>query len=123
MIKKELITKFLNKYKTKISSITFFINSIYQQNIFLYKIILQAGAPSWRNVYQVVSQLNPWIGSFSTYYINPIYRKKHLDPFSSETIAENLTLLWSNPPPENGGFRGGVVVYSKSFNFRDIGMI
>ena len=65
MIKKELITKFLNKYKTKISSITFFINSIYQQNIFLYNIILQAGAPSWRNVYQVVSQLNPWIGSFS----------------------------------------------------------
>ena len=69
MIKKELITKFLHKYKTKISSKTFFINSICQPNIFLYKIILQAGAPSWRNVYQVVSQLNPWIGSFSFEYI------------------------------------------------------
>ena len=76
MNKKELITKFLNRYKTKISSITFFINSIYQQNIFLYKIILQAGAPSWRNGYQVVSQLNPWIGNFFPVKAEMLYFSK-----------------------------------------------
>ena len=65
---KTFITKFLNKCKTIISVTNFLINSIYQVKIFLYRIILQAGAPSWRNVYQVVSQLNPWIGSFFEYF-------------------------------------------------------
>ena len=38
-----------------------------------------------------------------------------MDSYASKTILENFTLLWR--------VLGGVVMYSKSFNFRDIGII
>ena len=112
MIKKELITKFLNKYKTKISSITFFINSIYQQNIFLYKIILQAGAPSWRNVYQVVSQLNPWIGSFFNQMKHYMWTKQ--DPPYAEAFLKLYDIALHAPFSEFQGLQSEAVTFEVS---------
>ena len=69
MIRKHSSQGFYTNIKRKLHQKIFLSIPYTNQTFSSPKIILQTGAPSWRNVYQVVSQLNPWIGSFFQHQI------------------------------------------------------